>query len=506
MKTKSFLSICVVIAALSAQASYAQDYSGIRLGEPSTPIIAVPSGFAEIASAVLSAGGCPVSVDTKCIKDFNVLRDLSASLDGFVITPEFAQEPDQDFLQALADRNVPVMGSCEALEQINKTCKRMPDGIASVEGLIARASAYKHSKQLMARILSLDSHCDQPCRWSRGADVGVRNATQVSIPKLWEGCGDAAFFVAYLHQEAIDKESQAVAAAKCEGIIDGIIAQVAKYPDYCGIARNASELRELKNLGKKAIFIGVENAYGIGDDLSLIAKYASKGVTYMTLSHTGDNAVCASSTPSKDGSPKHGLTAYGRKVVGELNRCGILIDLSHTSDSTFWQSLELSKAPVVCSHSGSRALCDNDRNISDEMLKALSAAGGVIQVDAYRGFLRKDSANATIDDFMRHLQHCIDVAGIDHVGVGLDFDGGAGIPGLNGANDYINVTVRLVEAGFNDEDIAKVWGGNFLRAIDEAGRVARKLQKRMSASGLGKSNGPDPSAPITPIERALHWK
>lgn len=472
MKNRLSVLFCLLMCTVAVRTSYAQPDASVRLGEPSTPIIAIPSGNPALTSEILTAGGCPIVVDTKGITDFNLLRDLSASIDGFAMTEDFEESPDSLFLKALADRNVPIYGHCPELERINRAGHRLPDNPGTIDKLIAGASTYKHAKQLMSRIISLDSHCDQPVGWSRGSDIGVRNSTQVSLQKLWEGGGDAIFYVAFLGQKATDSKSQAIAAAKCEKIIDGIIAQAAKYPDYCGIARNSQDLKELKSLGKKSIFIGVENAYGIGDNLKLIKRYADKGVTYMTLSHSGDNAVCGSSSPSKDGSPKRGLTAYGRKVVEELNRCGILIDLSHTSDSTFWQTLELSKSPVVCTHSGARALYNHDRNITDDMLKALADKDGVIQIVAYGHFLRSDSENATIEDFMKHLQHCIKVAGIDHVGIGLDFDGGAGVYGLNGANDYINITVRLVKAGYSDAEIAKIWGGNFLRALDKARSIA----------------------------------
>ena len=184
----------------------------------------------------------------------------------------------------------------------------------------------------------------------------------------------------------------------------------------------------------------------------------------MTLSHMYDNAICHSSTHSAD--TTLGLTPFGREVVKEMNRCGILVDVSHTSSGTFWDCIELSSAPIICSHSGAKAVFKHDRNLTDDQLRALAAKDGLVMVYIVPDYMNPQKADATLDDFMEHLLHCIQVAGIDHVGISCDFDGGGGGWGLNGDNDTINIAVRLLEAGYSKEDITKLWSDNFFRVLN----------------------------------------
>ena len=209
----------------------------------------------------------------------------------------------------------------------------------------------------------------------------------------------------------------------------------------------------------KSVVLGIENGYAIAKDISNIAKYRDKGVAYMTLCHNGDNDICDSAR----GNIEHnGLSSFGREVVAEMNRVGMMIDLSHASEKTFYDVLECSNVPVICSHSSSRLLCDHPRNLTDNQMRALAAKGGVAQVCLYSGFLKK-GGGATVDDAVKHIVHMVDVMGIDSVGIGSDFDGGGGLPGLEDASRFNSLTRRLMREGFSDDDLSKIWGRNFIR-------------------------------------------
>ena len=269
--------------------------------------------------------------------------------------------------------------------------------------------------------------------------------------------------VAYIPQGPRDDKSLEAATSLADSLLQGIADRVASAGDCVVLCDKVSSLYAHKRKGQKIIMRGIENGYAIGKDLSNIARYKDMGVVYMTLCHNGDNDICDSAR----GNGEHGgLSAFGRLVVGEMNRTGMVIDLSHAAESTFWQVLELSRQPVVCSHSSCRALCDHPRNLTDEQIKALAAKGGVVQVTMYSGFLRKEGV-ATLDDFMEHLLHAISVAGIDAVGIGTDFDGDGAVVGCSSAAQLRNVTRELLRRGFSGQDIEKLWGANWLRVLSK---------------------------------------
>ena len=465
--------------------------ASVRLGEPTAPIVALPEADTEKMLEIVRAGGVPIALGGG-INDFNMLRDLAASLDGFILSDSFARHLDERIsdpdgsstnpernadillLKAIVDRNVPIYGSSELLRQINTEQKRFNESYSSIEEFVAAAATFKKAKSLMQRILTIDTHNDEPCEYRHGASIGLRQKEiQCSLPKMEEGLVDAAFVVAYQGQGELDEESSAAAVRRCDNIIDQIYADAAQYSDHCGIARTEAEVRKLKAAGKKAIFIGIENGYGIGTNLANIKHFRDRGVSYITLCHTGDNAICHTAS-SKSADSSLGLTPFGKEVIQEMNDCGMLIDVSHASDATFWDVYRESRAPFVCTHSGARAVFSYNRNITDEMLRAIAEKNGTIQVYFVDNFICWDEKLATIDTMMEHLFHCIKVAGIDHVGIGTDFDGGGGGPGLNGDNDMVNITVRLINAGYSDEDIAKLWGGNFMRVLSEVQALATK--------------------------------
>jgi glutamine amidotransferase, class II/dipeptidase len=248
------------------------------------------------------------------------------------------------------------------------------------------------------------------------------------------------------------------------------------------MAYSPADLAANKQAGLRSVMPGIENAFAFGTDLANVAHFRRRGVVYATLCHNGNNDICDSARPNKADLAQHpdrggaehgGLSEFGRSVVREMNRVGMMVDLSHGAETSFYDALEVSALPIVCSHSSARALCNHPRNLTDDQLRALAAAGGVAQCTFYAGFLRTDDANATVDDALRHLLHMISVAGIDHVGIGTDFDGDGGVPGLANASELIQLTRRLQAEGFTDEDLAKIWGGNFLRVMTRVQAAAQ---------------------------------
>ena len=356
---------------------------------------------------------------------------------------------------------------------------RNPKMNAIYDHFVKEAALYHKAREIHSHILSIDTHTDAPLCLTEGQNIADRMKNCANLPKMREGLLDAQFFAAYVSSAAKVKNSEGKVVRsllplgqstydKAEKQVQKLIGitrhQTEINASLCGIARNREEALALKRQGKKAIFLGVENGLGIGTDLSRLRHYAEQGVVYVTLCHVYDNQICHSS--SHTANARLGLTDFGKKVVAEMNRLGMLIDLSHASEGTFYDVVRLSKTPVICSHSSCRALCDNDRNLTDNQLRALAKNGGVCQVCNYSGFLVKKGKKATLDDYIRHIVHVIEVAGIDHVGIGTDFDGGGGVEGCMGDNDMINITLRLLELGYSESDIEKIWGGNFFRVLE----------------------------------------
>lgn len=331
--------------------------------------------------------------------------------------------------------------------------------------LVQKAATYRHAKEIHRRILSLDTHTDTPLDFDVSYNIGTREKTQVCLPKMREGKLDGQYLACWVRQGPCDEENSLKAIDRVDELIRHIYRQVEMNGEQCAIARTPDDLSRLKTEGKKAFYIGIENGYGIGKDLKNITRFHDAGVTYITLCHTRNNDICDSSSDTT--ARWNGLSPYGRKVVKEMNRLGIMIDLSHAAESTFWDVLKYSKAPVIVSHSSASAIYRHDRNLTDEQLRALAAHGGVAQACLVDEFLNPDAKKTNLTDFMKHLLHMVEVAGIDHVGIGSDFDGGGGVKGCNGDNDFINITVRLLEHGFTETDIAKIWGGKFLRVMKQ---------------------------------------
>ncbi len=341
---------------------------------------------------------------------------------------------------------------------------------------IKKASIYRQAKELHRKIISIDTHTDSPLDFKGSYSIGRRGKYQVDIPKMQDGYLDAQYLACWVRQGELSSVGRQKAKNRVDELIERIYQQVERNNDECGVARTANDITQLKSDGKKAFLIGIENGYAIGTDIKLIEEYHNKGVTYITLCHSLNNDICDSSS-DKAGPRWNGLSPFGKEVVAEMNRLGILIDLSHASDATFWDVMNLSEVPVFASHSSSRAIYNCERNLSDEQLRAIAETGGVAQACLVDEFLTANPKESNIEDFMNHLCHMIDVAGIDHVGIGSDFDGGAGVKGCNGDNDMIQITMRLIERGYSDEDIKKIWGGNFLRVLTQAQQYAQGNQQ-----------------------------
>ena len=342
-------------------------------------------------------------------------------------------------------------------------------GLPLFQWLVAEATAYRQAQRTHDRVLTLDTHCDTPMFFPQGIHFDQRDPKiLVDLQKMTEGRQDATIMVAYLPQPKAgetfaDNVSFDVPGPKAYAdlIFDKIEEIVNKNSKYLAIASNFAQLWTHKHQGRKSIMFGIENGLALEGKLENIQHFANRGVVYITLCHNGDNDICDSARGSNT---HNGVSVFGEQVIREMNRLGILVDLSHGSEKSFYDALDISSQPIVCSHSSSRALCDHPRNLTDDQMRALAAKGGVAQTTIYHGFLKKDG-EATILDVMAHLDHAIDVMGIDHVGLGTDFDGDGGVRGLADSSELINFTRQLLARRYSEEDIQKIWGGNFMQVM-----------------------------------------
>ena len=330
---------------------------------------------------------------------------------------------------------------------------------------VEQAATYRSARHIHRSILTLDSHVDTPMLLEKGARLDQRSEHGlVDLHRLTEGGVDAVVMAAYLPQGGRSPEELAAATERTDRLIE-LIQQSVHHCNGATLAVSPKTVFQAKNVGKKAVLIGIENGYALGRDLANVERYRRMGVVYITLCHNGDNDLCDSARHSRR---EHGgLSDFGREVIAEMNRTGIMVDLSHASEEAFYAALQASAAPVLCSHSSARALCNHPRNLTDDQLRALAAADGVAQATFYGGFLREDG-EATIDDAVRHILHMIDVAGIDHVGIGSDFDGDGGVTGLASEADMTLLTCKLLAEGLNAKSLRKLWGGNFVRVMSQA--------------------------------------
>lgn len=333
------------------------------------------------------------------------------------------------------------------------------------DNLIIEAKIYKRAKELHKRILSIDSHADTPLAFKQqDYNFAKRDTNFVNLPKMFEGQLDAIFMAAYTAQGDRDAKSSANAVEYITNMVRQIHDQAKLHSALCGIATSRDTILKLKAEGKKALLIGVENGYAIGKDITNLKKYYDLGVRYMTLCHTKDNDICDTSSQTEN--EWGGLSPFGKEVIKEMNRLGMMIDISHAGISTFNDVIKLSSKPIIASHSSVRNLCEHDRNLTDEQILAIKKNNGVIQVCMVDLFINPKTEEASLEDAMNHIDYIVKMIGIDHVGIGSDFDGGGRLIGLEGAHDLINITIKLIERGYSDSDIEKIWGGNLLRVLE----------------------------------------
>ena len=332
----------------------------------------------------------------------------------------------------------------------------LKEGLPLFQWLVAEASDYHKACQTHNRVLTLDTHCDTPMFFPQGIHFEQRDPKiLVDLHKMTEGHQDATIMVAYLPQPTENP------TAFADHIFDKIEEIVNQNKAYISIARTPNDLWINKHQGRKSIMLGIENGIALDGKLENLQHFKERGIVYMTLCHNGDNDICDS---ARGNNTWNGVSPFGEQVIHEMNRLGIMVDMSHAGEKSFYDALDISEQPIVCSHSSSRALCDHPRNLTDDQMRALAAKGGVAQTTIYNGFLRKDG-EATILDVMAHLDHAIEVMGIDHVGLGTDFDGDGGVRGLASSSELLNFTRQLLARRYSEADIQKIWGGNFLRVM-----------------------------------------
>jgi membrane dipeptidase len=396
--------------------------------------------------------------------------------------------------------------------------------LAACRAATAPPSVEARALELHRRFLTVDTHCDTAFNLLRTDgrigdrhDPSVRGSGKLDLPRMVSGGLDAEFFAVFVGQGPRTPEGYAKAKASALAVLDAIDKMGRDYPDLVGLAYAPRDAYRLKKAGKRIAFIGMENGYPLGRDLSLVASYYGRGVRYLTLVHSSDNDLCDSSTDRREPAD-NGLSPFGERVIAECNRLGMMIDISHASDKSFFDVLKATRAPIIASHSCCRALTDNPRNLSDEELRALARNGGVIQICFLSAYVKKPDPNperdkalaelqakygrlrdvqdealrsraraeyedlnrrlpesrATVSDLVNHIDHVRKTIGIDYVGIGTDFDGGGGVIGCDDVGGMIHVTEEMIRRGYTDEEIEKVWGANFMRVFDRVIAAASK--------------------------------
>jgi len=406
------------------------------------------------------------------------------------------------------------------------------------------AALIAKAKKIHAEVITLDTHNDiNTANFTETINYTQNLPTQVNLPKMKQGGLDVSWMIVYTGQGELNEAGYQKAYQNAIDKFDAIERLTKKIaPDQINLALTSKDVRRISKSGKLVAMIGVENAYPLGTDLSRIKDFAARGARYMSLSHNGHSQLADSNTGERDNVWLHnGLSELGKKAVFEMNKWGIMIDVSHPSKQANIQAMQLSKAPVIASHSSARALCDHSRNLDDEQLQLIKKNGGVVQTVAFRGYVSKEKSelraklsaeimkefagkenfkileradvlklpeteraeygtkltalrtkfrpeinerlkttapDVNVKDFVNHIDYLVKKIGIDHVGISSDFDGGGGVEGWDDASETFNVTLELVRRGYTKRQIAKLWSGNLLRVLDEVQKVAKQMQKQ----------------------------
>jgi membrane dipeptidase len=381
----------------------------------------------------------------------------------------------------------------------------------------------KKAERIHEKIVSIDTHTDTPLNFfDPDFDIGKWNdfeetRSRVDFPRMKAGKLDAVFMAVFVGQGERSEEGNLKAKNRALNIFNALHEKIKLYPEQAEIAYKADDVYRIKKAGRSTVYIGVENGYPIGKNIENIKEFYNLGPRYITLCHTSNNGICDSSTDEK-GPEFNGLSAFGEEVVKEMNRLGMIIDVSHISDSAYYDVLRISESPIIASHSSIRAICNNPRNFDDNMLYALKENGGVIQICIYSDYIKtplpyperdtpfkalrikwnnyQDLSEkeyqqvsiewralgkkypkelATIAEAVDHIDYVVKTIGIDYVGIGTDFDGGGGLIDCKDASEMKNITIELLKRGYNKEEIKKIWGENFLRVFREVEKLAETI-------------------------------
>jgi membrane dipeptidase len=415
---------------------------------------------------------------------------------------------------------------------------------ADAQSSNSEAALIAKAKKIHAEVITLDTHNDiNTANFTDAVNYTQNLPTQVNLPKMKQGGLDVSWLIVYTGQGELTEEGYKKAYENAIDKFDAIDRLTKKIaPEQIELALTSKDVRRISKSGKLVAMIGVENAYPIGTDLTRIRTFVERGARYMSLSHNGHSQLADSNTGERDNKWLHnGLSELGKQAIAEMNKWGIMIDVSHPSKESNMQAIRLSKAPVIASHSGARALCDHSRNLDDEQLDLIKQNGGVVQAVAFRSYVSKEKSelrskltaeilkeiaakegftileradvlkmpetertdygakltafrtkarpvinerlkttapDVNVRDFVDHIDYLVKKMGIDHVGISSDFDGGGGVEGWDDASETFNVTLELVRRGYTQKQIAKLWSGNLLRVLDEVQKIAKQMQKK----------------------------
>lgn len=366
------------------------------------------------------------------------------------------------------------------------------------------ADLIERARGIHDRVITLDTHNDiNAANFTTERNYTSDIGTQVNLPKMEAGGLDVSWMIVYVGQGPLTEEGYADAHAQAIAKFDAIHRLTEEIaPDRIELALTSADVRRIAAAEKKVAMIGIENAYQVGLDLENIRDFAERGGRYMSLAHNGHSQFSDSNTGERDGVWLHdGLSDLGRQAIAEMNRWGMMVDISHPSKEAIMQMLRLTRAPVIASHSSARALNDVSRNLDDEQLLAVKENGGVVQTVAFRSYLNTEKNNASraaaeadtlgvgpvappvdVADFVDHIDYLVGAIGVEHVGISSDFDGGGGVSGWNDASETFNVTLELVRRGYTEEEIGMIWSGNLLRVLDEVQAVSAEIQAEVEVS------------------------
>jgi len=385
----------------------------------------------------------------------------------------------------------------------------------------------KKVQRIHAKCLTVDTHCDTPMLMVKpGFNVREEHEApkyRVDFPRMKKGGLDAMFFAVFTGQKPRTEENYRKTYDLANQMLDSIHSSLKHNSDLATLALKADDLAKIEKTGKRAIFIGMENGFPLAKDLSRVEEFYNRGVRYITLCHSYHNDVCDSSSDAKP-AEHNGVSDFGKQVIAEMNRLGMMVDLSHASDKSFFDAIKLSKAPIIASHSSVRAIAQHNRNMTDEMIKKLAAKGGVIQICILDEYIKNPDTTAVsykrikqirkiysggmekmteaekeamfaewdelkawkqtelpnVKDLVDHIDHVKKLVGVDYVGIGSDFDGGGGLIDCTDVSKFPNITRELLRRGYTESEIRKIWGGNLLRVFREVEKVGEKLRANPS--------------------------